>query len=377
MCTTRFNVSPSYTLELLNRLAKVFKDYCGILTEESIRKNFILIYELLDEMIDYGYPQMTSTEMLKSCIHNEAIVTAPSGLSSTTSMIMNMASKTKSSAASSLPVSVGVSNKGSKNKNEIYVDIVERLTVLFNANGYVVNSSIDGSILMKSFLSGNPELRLALNEDLVIGKGGGSYGSVVFDDCNFHECVHLDEFESTRTLHFIPPDGEFSVLNYRITADFRYPFKIFPSIDETGPNKIELLILVRSDIPEGSHATNVAFKIPVPRSTIQATMEFNTDNPGCVAEFSSAEKKILWNIRKVSGGSEVSIRCKITLDQPITSVIKREIGPITMGFEIPMHNASNLQVRYLRISETHRSYNPFRWVRYITQSTSYVCRVNG
>ena len=28
-----------------------WQDYCGVLTEESIRKNFILIYELLDEMI--------------------------------------------------------------------------------------------------------------------------------------------------------------------------------------------------------------------------------------------------------------------------------------------------------------------------------------
>ena len=50
-CTTHYNVSPSSILELLNRLAKVFKDYCGILTEESIRKNFILVYELLDEMV--------------------------------------------------------------------------------------------------------------------------------------------------------------------------------------------------------------------------------------------------------------------------------------------------------------------------------------
>ncbi len=49
--TTKFNVSPSFTLELLERLARVFKDYCGVLSEESIRKNFILLYELLDEMI--------------------------------------------------------------------------------------------------------------------------------------------------------------------------------------------------------------------------------------------------------------------------------------------------------------------------------------
>ena len=88
--TTRFNVSPAATIELLNRVAKVFKDYCGVLSEESIRKNFILIYELLDEMIDFGYPQITSTEMLKNCIHNEPVAVAQAGVLSSSSMLMNM-----------------------------------------------------------------------------------------------------------------------------------------------------------------------------------------------------------------------------------------------------------------------------------------------
>jgi AP-4 complex subunit mu-1 len=30
------------------------QDYCGVLSEDALRKNFILVYELLDEMIDYG-----------------------------------------------------------------------------------------------------------------------------------------------------------------------------------------------------------------------------------------------------------------------------------------------------------------------------------
>jgi AP-4 complex subunit mu-1 len=29
----------------------VIKDFCGVLTEDAIRKNFILIYEILDEML--------------------------------------------------------------------------------------------------------------------------------------------------------------------------------------------------------------------------------------------------------------------------------------------------------------------------------------
>lgn len=31
-----------------------------------------------------------------------------------------------------------------------------------------------------------------------------------------------------------------------------------------------------------------------------------------------------------------------------------------MQFEIPMYNVSNLQVRYLKIAEFAKSYNPFR-----------------
>ena len=375
--TTKYNVSPSGTLELLNRLAKVMKDYCGVLTEESIRKNFILVYELLDEMMDYGYPQITSTEMLKNCVHNEAIVIQPAGMSPT-SLLMELRGGSKASTASNIPISM--SGMRGKQKNEIYVDIIERLTVLFNASGTVVNSSIDGSILMKSFLSGNPELRLALNEDLVIGKGSSaSFGGsgVVLDDCNFHECVHLDEFESARTLHFLPPDGEFVILNYRITADFRCPFRITPLIEEPGPYKVDIVVVIRADIPEGNHGTNVVVRVPLPRCTQAVSFSFPNEIPGSQAEFNSTDKKAVWTIRKFPGGGEMVVRIKATLDSPVTAAHKREIGPVSLGFEIPMYNVSNLQVRYLRISETHKSYNPYRWVRYITQSSSYVARMSG
>lgn len=367
----RFNVSPSNLIELLNRLAKVFKDYCGTLNEEAVRRNFILIYELLDEMIDAGYPQVTTTEMLKVCVHNEAIVVNAQPVAS--ALINAISSRSKPSNASSMPVAVG-GQRSSKQKNEIFVDIFEKLTVLFNGNGAVVNSSIDGSIQMKSYLAGNPELRLALNEDLVIGKGNG-YGSVVLDDCIFHECVKLDEFDTTRTLHFIPPEGEFTVLNYRINGDFRIPFRISTVIEEISPYKVEIICMIRSEIPEASHASNVLIKFPVPRSTAGGVCELSDASLGNAAEYSPTEKKVVWSIKKLSGGSEVTLRAKIALEAPATSSIKREIGPVSMAFEIPMYNVSSLQVRFLRISETHKEYNPYRWVRYVTLSSSYVSRI--
>ena len=33
-----------------------------------------------------------------------------------------------------------------------------------------MNSSIDGCIQMKSYLKGNPELKLVLNDDIVVGR---------------------------------------------------------------------------------------------------------------------------------------------------------------------------------------------------------------
>lgn len=77
LCTTRYNVSANLILELLSRLTKSFRDFCGVLTEESIRKNFILVYELLDEVIDYGFPQESQTDVLKQFVYNEPIVVTP------------------------------------------------------------------------------------------------------------------------------------------------------------------------------------------------------------------------------------------------------------------------------------------------------------
>lgn len=40
-----------YSWTVFPRLAGLFKDYCGVLNEESIRMNFTLVYEILDEVI--------------------------------------------------------------------------------------------------------------------------------------------------------------------------------------------------------------------------------------------------------------------------------------------------------------------------------------
>lgn len=166
--TTKHNVSPSFVMDILYRMLKVFRDYCGVLNEESIRKNFTLIYEIIDEIIDYGHPQLMTTEAVKQFIVNEAVHMVPEkGQPSKQNQGFKpsiFSSNTAPSSAITRPVSKITDKKNMK--NEIFVDIFEKLTVMFNSNGYVINSSIDGVIQMKSYLLGNPELRLVLNDDL-------------------------------------------------------------------------------------------------------------------------------------------------------------------------------------------------------------------
>ena len=49
---------------MLHVLIEYFKE----LEEESIRDNFVIIYELLDEMMDFGYPQTTESKILQEWV---------------------------------------------------------------------------------------------------------------------------------------------------------------------------------------------------------------------------------------------------------------------------------------------------------------------
>lgn len=110
----------------------------------------------------------------------------------------------------------------------------------------IMNSSIDGVIQMKSYLQGNPELRLVLNNDLQVGREIAGSAGIALDDANFHECVDLRDFETMKTLIINPPDGEFLVMNYRINGEYPAPFRIYPFIDEINQYKLQFQLKARS-----------------------------------------------------------------------------------------------------------------------------------
>ena len=65
MAISKKNNNALMIFTFLHSLVEVLKTYFKNLEEESVRDNFIVIYELLDEMMDNGYPQTTETKLLK------------------------------------------------------------------------------------------------------------------------------------------------------------------------------------------------------------------------------------------------------------------------------------------------------------------------
>ncbi|XP_048226969.1 AP-4 complex subunit mu isoform X2 [Ricinus communis] len=361
VATTRVNVSPSLVLELLQRIARVIKDYLGILNEDSLRKNFVLVYELLDEVIDFGYVQTTSTEVLKSYVFNEPIVVDVGRLQPMNPAAIFMQG-TKRMPGTAVTKSVVANEPGGRKREEIFVDIIEKISVTFSSSGYILTSEIDGTIQMKSYLSGNPEIRLALNEDLGIGRGSGrsvydyrsssGSGAVILDDCNFHESVRLDNFDLDRTLTLVPPDGEFPVMNYRMTQEFKPPFRINTLIEEAGALKAEVILKISAEFPSSITANTINIQMSLPKYTTRATFELEPGVFGQTADFKEANKKLEWGLKKIVGGSEHTLRAKLTFSQELHGNITKEAGPVSMTFTIPMYNASRLQELIL-----HGAYN--------------------
>lgn len=378
VATTPSDSAPFTFIEFLNRFVGLIKDYCGSLNEKTIRLNFALIYELLDEMLDFGYIQTTSTDILKNFIQTEAVVAKPFSLLDLGSVGLfgaeTQQSKVAPGTAASRPVLSSRHEQGYK--NEIFLDVIERLTVVIGANGSLMKADIHGELRLKSFLPNCSEIRIGLTEEFCVGKSElRGYGTAVrVDECQFHETVKLDEFESNQILKINPSQGELSLMQYQISDDIpsALPFHLFPTVERhISSNRLRVYLKLRCDLSPKSQAVNVQCHLPVPKGVISVSQELSS--PDQSAEFQQNHKSVLWSIPRMRGGSQLFALFKLEIPRLGTTSLL-EVGPVSMSFELPMHTCSGLQIRFLRLSALEPVL-PHRWVRYVTHSDSYIIRV--
>lgn len=134
-------------------------------------------------------------------------------------------------------------------KNELFIDIIENVNVLISNKGTLLRSDVVGQVVMKAKLSGMPECKFGINDKLFMRASATDTATQVdkgiqIDDIKFHQCVRLGRFDRDRSITFIPPDGVFQLMTYRITENINLPFKVMPVVQEYGKSRIEYSIKI-------------------------------------------------------------------------------------------------------------------------------------
>ena len=199
MAIVQKDIQPLLVIEFLHRIYDIFEEYFETVQESTIKENFATIYQLLEEMMDYGYPLTTEPNTLKAMILPPTVI----------SRISAVATGVSSNVSDILPDAT-ISNMPWRKtnvvyaQNEIYIDIIEEVDSIVSKNGSILSSEVNGSIMANSRLSGIPDLTLNFVDPNLI------------DDCSFHPCVRYARFEQHKVVSFVPPDGVFELMKYRV-----------------------------------------------------------------------------------------------------------------------------------------------------------------
>ncbi|XP_074593036.1 adaptor protein complex 2, mu subunit [Brevipalpus obovatus] len=372
---TKQNLNASMVFEFLLKMCEVMQSYFGKISEENVKNNFVLIYELLDEILDFGYPQNTDTGILKTFITQQGV--------------KSQTKEEQSQITSQVTGQIGWRREGIKyRRNELFLDVLEYVNLLMSPQGQVLSAHVAGKVVMKAYLSGMPECKFGINDKITLdskGKtssalddpsvkgnlGGPTKASIAIDDCQFHQCVKLSKFESEHSISFIPPDGEFELMRYRITKDISFPFRIIPLVREAGRTKMEVKVVLKSNFKPAVVGQKIEVKIPTPLNTSGCQLICMKGK----AKYKASDNAIVWKIKKMAGMKETQLSAEIEL--LLTDTKKKwNRPPISMNFEVPFA-PSGLKVRYLKVFEPKLNYSDhdvIKWVRYIGRSGLYETR---
>ncbi|KAL3902030.1 MAG: hypothetical protein SGCHY_000140 [Lobulomycetales sp.] len=410
VAVTKGNPNTALVFEFLHRFSLLARSYFGgKFDQDGVKNNFTLIYELLDEICDFGYPQLTEPDALKQYIITESV---------------SLNSKSLSGRKASTPEKIAIQTTGAVSwrrqgikyrKNEAFVDVIESVNLITSPRGQVLQSEVAGRVMMRAYISGMPECKIGLNDKVVIPTGQGPSAAysrditksgkptVSLDDCQFHQCVKLSNFSAERTITFIPPgrqtllffypttysyakhptstldkDGEFELMKYRSTENTRLPFKVHAVVTEVNSTLVEYKVVVKSMYGAKLYGKDVILRIPTPSNTGSVKVSVTVGK----SKYVGAENAIVWKIPRFPGHKEflLSGHADLTKRNESSAASADARGkqvwsrpPITMNFSVLMFTASGLYVRFLKI------YNPsgsdtVKWVRYVCQAGNYQIR---
>ena len=74
--------------------------------------------------------------------------------------------------------------------------------------------------------------------------------AVEMEDIKFHQCVRLARFENDRTISFIPPDGEFDLMTYRLSTHVKPLIWVEAVVEPHKHSRIEYMVKAKSQFKQ-------------------------------------------------------------------------------------------------------------------------------
>jgi len=286
--------------------------------------------------------------------------------------------------------------------NEIFFDVCEDINAIVDANGSVVFCEVVGKIKCNCKLSGMPDLTLKFRDPSIL------------DDVSFHPCVRYSRFEQDRTISFVPPDGNFTLMTYRVIDNLPPTLPIYarPQISiQEGKMNFQMMCGIKNvpgnkftstlgSNPNGMLSTitplNVEkISVEVPLADQYANNGLNVDQFNVMtcsvgeANFDAISKKIVWNIGKLSASTLVTTpngttKMMNTAKTPALTAnavytTKDNSTPVTpaavlVHFELPASCFSKVKVESVEVKK--EKYQPFKGVRYCAESANIEFRTS-
>jgi AP-1 complex subunit mu len=349
------NANIALTFTFMYKFIKIATQYFDKLEEESIRDNFVILYELLDEIVDFGYPQTTDSKILQTYIFQESY---------------------KLKRATSVPAVVtnvvSWRPEGIKyRRNELFIDVVESVNLSINSKGAILLNEVCGCVKMKVHLSGMPQLRLGLSEKVLLAINSHELGQdpTSFEDVKFHQCVQLSRI-SDKNIYFIPPDGDFELMSYRTSTDIKPLISVKSRVVQNSSSRIEYLVKVAAHFKTTSTANSVEVTLPVCQDVDSPVFKTSLG----LATYAPEKSAVVWRIKYFPGGTENFMNAQFKLSS-IKGEEKPDKTPIQVKFMIPYFTVSGLQIKFMKVIEKS-NYKALTWVRYTTQNGEYLVSFN-
>eukprot|EP00126_Sphaerothecum_destruens_P002714 Sdes_comp16136_c0_seq1m5382 len=420
LVTEDANISPLFVLDFLHHLARLCSKFCGGFTPEIILLNFVLLRELMEEVFDFGYPQLVDFDILKQFVLSEKI---PSAISSSLNFSFIHETPPKNNPDFSR-FSDGFYDHSKKNspglsfredalkispqssQSEIFVDIIETLSVTMSQDGKIKKYILQASVETKSQGLEKCKFLLGFQNNFQLKNQSGSFlmdaktkceqetslkKSIYLDEISFHQNVDTKQFLAQKIVGFFPPLQEkISIMAYQISdaffqgisVPFHFSIRKEPLIIESENMPLKKLIRVEFQLsatfPSSFFAKNLIVSFQIPKLSL-LQKQIISEDVSCVQslEVSEGDFKTLaaWKISSLQGGFsrllELHFSSSSDGDQEAISSLK--LGDISVAFEIPMYTPSGISVKFLKNCERLKNSSLlYRWIRYHTKSSSFI-----